>query len=216
MELASVEHVLDALEARGAGAFDAISCSCARQLIVRANTFEARARALLAARANDHVARLGQRFELAGADVIRRIEAAEKTHGPLPQERAAYARGELSNVRRALRRRNSAPVMRDDSAQLARRMRCADEYHASLSDLLATFAVASAVDFVPEQAGPYNPLRIASDLLERIRSVSPIYLNAQLRRLEELASMLALPVPAQLVGTTPPRKGRRTSKPPKR
>jgi hypothetical protein len=71
--------------------------------------------------------------------------------------------------------------------------RSAFDYGSSLTDWVAAVALARAEDGVPEQAGPYNPLRIANDLLERIRQVSPIYLNAQLSWLEALASMLALP-----------------------
>ena len=212
MDLASIELALAALEARGAGAFDAASCECVRKLIMRAGALEARPRALLAARANEHVRRLAERFDLARAHVERRIDAAEALHGALHVERAALARGELGAVRRALRLRASRPLPLDASAQLARRERCANEYEASSLHLLAAFAVARSVDFVPEQAGPYHPLRIASDLLDRIHSVSPIYLNAQLRRLEELTSLLALPELPGAAARTAPRKQRAVAK----
>jgi hypothetical protein len=206
VDLASVEDALNALEACGANAFDAISCACTRKLIARARKLDTRASALLAARAHDHVERLARRFERARAAVERRIDAAELSHGELPRERAACARGRLGAVRYALRRRASGGTARDDAAaKRERRVRCAYEYEAALADLTATFAVASASDAVPEQAGPYNPLRIASELLEQIRSVSPIYLNVQLKRLEELASILALPeLPVTPAKTQPP------------
>jgi hypothetical protein len=66
-------------------------------------------------------------------------------------------------------------------------------YEDSVASLVASFALARAVDVVPEDAGPYNPLLIASSTLDRMREVSPFYLTVQLNRLEELASLLALP-----------------------
>jgi hypothetical protein len=190
---ANLESALAQLEARGARAFDADSCDCVRTLTARADALPAPAAARLSARAGAHLQRVAERFEAARAELERRIALAEQLHGALPEERDALARGEWSALRRALRRRNNGSHAPDAAARLARRERCAEQYETALEDLLGTFAVARALDVVPEHAGPYNPLRIASDLLERIRSVSPIYLNAQLRRLEELASMLALP-----------------------
>jgi hypothetical protein len=66
-------------------------------------------------------------------------------------------------------------------------------YEDSVADLVASFALARAVDVVPQDAGPYNALRIASDALDTMRAVSPFYLTVQLNRLEELASLLTLP-----------------------
>jgi hypothetical protein len=209
MAHAGLESALSQLEARGARAFDADGCDCVRGLIARAGALPAPAAARLAARAGVHLERVAQRFEAARSELERRIALAEQRRGALPEQRRALARGELGAVRRALRRRDGA----ERAAQLARRERCAEQYETALEDLLGSFAVARAADVVPEQAGPYNPLRIASDLLERIRSVSPIYLNAQLRRLEELASMLALPELPDPSAKPPARKPRGTNKP---
>jgi hypothetical protein len=207
VELAGIEQALDALEARGARAFDAASCDCVRSLITRCEALEPRAAALLTQRAEVHVERLTLRFDKARADTERMLATAEEAHGPLPTQRAALARGELLHVRRALRRLGSLPAR---STELTRgdRGKRASDYESSLAELVASLALARAVDVVPEHAGPYNPLRIASDLLERMRNVSPIYLTAQLNRLEELASMMALPELPEPASKTLPRKRR--------
>jgi hypothetical protein len=66
-------------------------------------------------------------------------------------------------------------------------------YEDSVAELVASYALARATDVVPEGAGPYNALRIASQALDAMRTLSPAYLTVQLNRLEELASLLALP-----------------------
>jgi Protein of unknown function (DUF2894) len=211
VELEGVEQALDALEARGARAFDAASCDCVRALITRSEGMEPRAGALVVGRARVHVDRLAARFEKARADTERLLTAAEQLHGALPTLRSALERGELLTVRRNLRKLGSStPQPRATPPRLAHeeRGRRAGEYENSLAELVASFALARAVDVVPEHAGPYNPLRIASDLLERMRSVSPIYLTAQLNRLEELASMMALPELPEPASKTLPRKRR--------
>jgi hypothetical protein len=200
--LAGVEQALDALEARGARAFDSASCDCVRSLITRGEALQGRAGELLAQRATAHVERLQLRFDKARADTDRSLGAAEREHGAQPKLRAALERGEIVAVRRALRKLGSAPP------RALRIERDHKEYEHSLAELVASFALARAVDVVPQDAGPYNPLRIASDLLERMRNVSPIYLTAQLNRLEELASMMALPELPEPTSKTLPRKRR--------
>lgn len=188
-----VEVALDALEAAGARQFDAPSCDCVRALLTRAEALGGSVGARLEARAAEHVARLGARFEEARRRTRVRLSEAARQSGPLPQLEGALARGEVVLVRRGLRRLGRAPRrLASEHTQLLRRdgVLAYDDAHA---ELVAAFALARATDVVPEDAGPYNPLRIASDLLERMRTVSPLYLTAQLNRLEELASLLALP-----------------------
>ncbi|HEX5655939.1 MAG TPA: DUF2894 domain-containing protein [Polyangiales bacterium] len=203
MELADVERVLDALEARGARAFDSASCDCVRALITRGEALEDKARALLARRAQVHAERLTERFDKARIDTSRLLDSAERTHGAQSKLRAAFERGDLGTVRRALRKLGGLPP-----PATPLRKPDAHEYEDSLAEMVASFALARAVDVVPQDAGPYNPLRIASDLLERMRKVSPIYLTAQLNRLEELASMMALPELPEPASKTLPRKRR--------
>ena len=188
-----VEAALDALEAAGARQFDAASCDCVRTLITRAEVLGGAVGERIAGRAAEHVARLRARFEQARLGTRARLSEAARQRGPLPQLEGALARGEVMLVRRGLRRLARSPHRAvSERAQLARRdgVLAYDDAHA---ELVAAFALARATDVVPEDAGPYNPLRIASELLERMRSVSPLYLTAQLNRLEELASLLALP-----------------------
>lgn len=202
----AVELALAALEQRGGRAYDAISCDCVRALLQRASESPPRAAALLIERAAVHVQRLAGRFDRARAALEARIAAAEATFGELPEERAACARGELVNARRSLRRRACWPAALARLATGAPALERVDDYQAASNEWVAVSALARAVDVVPEQAGPYNPLRIASDLLERIRAVSPTYLSAQLSRLEQLASMLALPELPEPAPKPAPRK----------
>jgi hypothetical protein len=203
VELADVERALEALEARGARAFDSASCDCVRALITRGEALSPPATALLAKRAQVHVERLALRFDKARVDTSRLLESAERTHGTLGKLRAAFERGDLGTVRRALRKLGGMPPKPSPVSK-----RDAHEYEDSLAEMVASFALARAVDVVPQDAGPYNPLRIASDLLERMRKVSPIYLTAQLNRLEELASMMELPELPEPASKTLPRKRR--------
>jgi hypothetical protein len=192
--LESVQRALDALETRGAQAFDAASCECVRTLIARAAAFDGGASELLAKRAGAHLERLSQRFEAARVLTETRLVAAEAAYGSLPEQRAALERGDLTTVRRRLRKLAVAPLVRSQSVGLERdRLRRVKEYELALADLVTAFALAQATDSVPAHAGPYNPLRVASDLIARMRVASPLYLTSQLQRLEELASMLALP-----------------------
>lgn len=211
MELAATESALDALEADGARLFDAPSCDCVRTLITRAEELGGRAGELLVERAQAHVDRLRARFYAARSEVERRITEAEQHKGPLPKLRELLARGELGSVRRKLRRLATEPppalAPPERAAREREKQRGTSDYEESLAELVASFALARAVDVVPEHAGPYNPLRIASDLLARMRTVSPIYLTAQLNRLEELASMMELPeLPEQASKTLPKKK----------
>jgi hypothetical protein len=213
VDLAATEVALDALEADGGRLFDAPSCDCIRTLITRAEELAGPVGALLAVRAHAHVERLRSRFYAARTETERRIAEAEQRHGPLPVVRELLARGELASARRKLRRlATEPPPARDKKEQAARerdKQRGSNDYEESLAELVASFALARAIDVVPEHAGPYNPLRIASDLLARMRTVSPLYLTAQLNRLEELASMLELPELPEPASKTLPRKKRR-------
>jgi hypothetical protein len=190
---AHVVHALETLETAGARNFDADSCDCIRALLKRATELDERAGSLLTARAHAHLTRLEERLERMRAQTARVLTRLEEEHGELPNARSALARCELLDLRRQLRRRALQPPAANRSLVKTDRITCLQAFEASASELLASFAIARARDVVPEEAGPYNPLRIASDLLERIRDVSPIYLTAQLHRLDELGSMLSLP-----------------------
>jgi Protein of unknown function (DUF2894) len=217
---ADVERALDALEARGALAFDAVECACLRGLIARLDALNARAAALLLPRVRERLRRLGERFDTQRQQTGERLGAAEELQGELPQLRAAFERSELGRVRRTLRRLRSTPL-RPRPNDHERRAR---QYETALGELAGSFTVAQAVDTVPAHSGPYNSLRIATELLACISAVSPIYLTAQLGRLEDLGRMLALPAapeptPSALASRRPrPSKApaRKSSRPPKR
>ena len=174
-------------------------------------TLEARAAALLAARVQERMQRLAVRFDSRREQTAELIAAAEELHGELPQLRAAYDHSELGRVRRTLRRlRSTPPRPRTDD-----RERRAHQYETALEELAGSFTVAHAVDTVPEHSGPYNSLRIATQLLACISAASPIYLTAQLGRLEDLGRMLALPAPPEAQRPSKP-PARKISRPPKR
>ncbi len=212
MEVAEVERALDALEADGARRFDATGCDCARALLSRAEELGGEIARLLTLRAQAHVERLAQRLADARALARRELAASEQNLGLLPRARELLARSEIVPMRRTLRRLAVHPLTLATAAQRERlqreRQRRSGEYEQELAELVAALALARAVDVVPEDAGPYNPLRIASELLTRMRAVSPLYLTAQLNRLEELASLLELPELPAPAGRVLPRKRR--------
>ncbi|MET0340833.1 MAG: DUF2894 domain-containing protein [Polyangiales bacterium] len=191
--LERVERALDVLEAEGARQFDAPSCDCVRSLLTRAEELGGALGARLVARADDHVQRLGARFRRLRGETATQLAVLVRHTGPQPALEGALGRGDLVLARRGLRRiarlPEAARTPRDELA-VPSGVHAYDDAHA---ELVAAFALARATDVVPKDAGPYNPLRIASDLLERMRTVSPLYLTAQLNRLEELASLLSLP-----------------------
>lgn len=193
MDPAELERALDALEARGARLFDTPSCDCVRALVVRAEELGGEAGRILQERAEHHLSRLRARYEHAQRDARERLVVLEQTHGSLPELRDLLEIGDLTRLRRALRRLKRRPPELCAAGERRATRRSAVEYEDSLAELVASFALARAVDVVPEHSGPYNALRIASDLLARMRAVSPLYLTAQLNRLEELASLLSLP-----------------------
>ncbi len=218
MSFAEIESALAALELRGARAFDREACELVRALIARGQTLPQPVAALLLERARAHLDRLAARFEAVQADTAARLAQLEQIHGPLREQRDALASGELFGVRRTLRRLDQTPVWR----RLTRRRELPDpprgvvEYEAAFADLSAQLVVDRAVEEMPADAGPYNPLRIATDLLARIGAVSPTYLTAQLKRLEELAVMLTLPEPPPPPRPTAPPKKVRAAKPKRR
>ncbi|MDB4986801.1 MAG: uncharacterized protein JWN04_1979 [Myxococcaceae bacterium] len=214
MSLVEVERALDALEAHGARMFDAASCDCVRTLITRAEELGGRTAELLCERAAAHLDRLSARFERERTRAEAALRNLEQQRGPLSKLRELLSHGDVQPVRRKLRRLASEPIKAQPATlprvpqRRGRNSVDAADYEESLAELVASFALARALDVVPEHAGPYNPLRIASDLLTRMRSVSPIYLTAQLNRLEELASMMELPELPEPVSKTLPKKKR--------
>jgi hypothetical protein len=211
MDRVELATTLDALEARGGRAFDPVECDCVRGLINRIDELPPRAAGLLLPRAAERLQHLQDRFDADRARTAEGLDAAEDVHGELPQLRAAFERGELSRVGRSLRRLHGTPPRPRANHDL----RCARAYDTALTELLGSITVAQAVDTVPKHSGPYNSLRIATDLLACISAFSPIYLTAQLGRLEELARMLALPAPPEPPPPSRPAQ-RRATKPAKR
>jgi hypothetical protein len=210
------ESELDALEARGARAYDAPACDCVRALLNHADELGGGVAVRLRQRAAAHVTSLQQRFERDQQRVTAALARSEQELGELPELHKRLARGELTSVGRRLRRLRSLSVglvpsvpaadqpagepappaprpTRSLSSPIPERRRRIVAYEDSVAQLVAAMALARATDVVPSDAGPYNPLRIASELLDRMRSVSPFYLAVQLNRLEELGSLLSLP-----------------------
>lgn len=223
--LAALEGELERLEGRGARAHDAASCDCVHALIEHAEQLGGEVAQRLHARAAAHLEALRARFERDRARVAEALEQAERVQGELPALRRRLEAGELIAVARALRRRRAAtlPERRPHAAPprtalersreaLATRRRRQLVYEDSVAQLVASLALARATDGVPAGAGPYNPLRIASQVLDRMRDISPFYLTVQLNRLEELASLLSLPELPPAPGKTLPKRPSKGSK----
>jgi hypothetical protein len=220
-----VERALDELEARGARTYDAPACDCVRALLTRAEELGGGVAVRLRDRAASHLTSLEARFARDQQRVQSALARSEQQLGELPELRKRVERGDLGFVGRRLRRLSvlppalamgvrvaavsesaaAAPRERTTTASprpslrpISDRRRRIVAYEDSVAQLVAAFALARATDVVPNDAGPYNPLRIASELLDRMRAVSPFYLAVQLNRLEELGSLLSLPeLPAQ-------------------
>lgn len=206
---ASIEARLDALEAKGARSYDAPACDCVRTLLDRADELGGAVGARLRERAQAHVEALAERYARDRLRVQQTLSTTEAERGELPELRARLERGELTYTARAIRRWRARPeAMRSavvtitpglrggkhvSNGMVTDRRRRALAYEDSVAQLVAALALARATDVVPADAGPYNPLRIASDVLDRMREVSPFYLAVQLNRLEELGSLLNLP-----------------------
>jgi hypothetical protein len=224
--LDALEHELERLEGRGARAYDAAACECVRALIDHAEQLGGEVGQRLHMRAAAHLEALQARFERDRLRIAAALEQAERTHGELPALRRRLEAGELITVARALRRRRvtAQPERRVGAAApraalertrdaLATRRRRQLAYEDSVAQLVASLALARANDGVPPDAGPYNPLRIASQVLDRMREISPFYLTVQLNRLEELASLLSLPelppAPAKVLPKRPSKGSKR-------
>jgi Protein of unknown function (DUF2894) len=206
----AAEQALDALEARGGRAYDAPACDCVRALLSRADELGGGVGARLRQRAAAHLETLTRRFERDQQRLADALARSERDYGPQPELHKRLSRGDLSLVGRRLRRLRTlpitpglarpaqateavAPARGRPTAQLSERRRRVLAYEDSVAEMVAALALARATDVVPSDAGPYNPLRIASEVLDRMRTVSPFYLAVQLNRLEELGSLLGLP-----------------------
>ncbi len=238
MDLASVEADLDALEADGARGFDAPACDCVRKLITQAEELGGAVADRLTLRAAAHLSALAEGLASDRIRVQAQLAAFEtKNDEAMPELHKQLERGETTRVARMLRRMRTRPprVVAPPSTGLARidhgaapsasaratgprarisvRQKQALAYEDSVAELVASFALARAVDVVPEDAGPYNALRIASEALDKMRALSPFYLTVQLNRLEELASLLSLPELPRAVPTTTalPQKKKRSA-----
>jgi Protein of unknown function (DUF2894) len=216
---------LEALNARG---FDLELCDCVRALLERAVALGGGAGDRLVVRAEGYLSELQGSFERSRARAEALVTELEASRGPQPELRARMTRGELTDAVREARHLRARPqVARPKPVQPAPAARTASDlarqpqapttkqvaprrsaqklaYEDSVAELVASFAMARAVDVVPEDAGPYNPLRIASDLLDSLRGVSPMFLTVQLNRLEELGSMLTLPELPEKAPPEPP------------
>lgn len=215
-DAARVKQLLDSLEAAGARSYDAEACDCVRALLTRAEELSGPVGERLVARAFAHVCALRERYRQDQERVRARLERVDAEPEIRDALEKLIARGELIRAARNLRRLSALPesARRSDpvpppeapsgrdrpsgassprSGPRSDRRRRAVTYEDSVAALVASFALARAVDVVPEDAGPYNPLRIASETLDRMREISPFYLTVQLNRLEELASLLSLP-----------------------
>jgi len=238
MDLASVEAALDALELDGARGFDTPACDCIRKLVTQAEQLGGAVADRLTVRAAAHLDALRAQMELDRARVTSELEALERQCDEgLPELHLQLTRGETTRVARTVRRLRARPrrPAKEPSTALARteqapqtqlekrtpsriavRQKQALAYEDSVAALVASFALARAVDVVPEDAGPYNALRIASEALDRMRAISPFYLTVQLNRLEELASLLSLPELPKSEPATPAALPSRKSAPPAR
>lgn len=196
----------------GARAFDAPAVTLIENLLARADALGGAAGGLLRGRAMAYASRLEERLRTAKrrASALSTRFLDPRAHGddaetnPTDTIRRAYAAAVLPP-----RPRRNETRVRTLLAELAQRspsrvggvddeqarasfdsLRLASAlYRESLAEVAASVAVARAEDDVPKIAGPYNALAIAARALRRMHTLSPLYLRAQLARLETLAAL---------------------------
>jgi hypothetical protein len=208
--VAHVAEELAQLEAAGARGFDAPLCDCVRALLVRADDMPGPAGARVMLRAAAYCNDLATGFLRDSQRAKTLVKQVSAKCGPQPDLERCIARGEVHEAMRRARRVRGRPAQAwsepPPAQELARLPGAATTapkrpkraaqslaYEDSVAEMVASLALARAVDVVPKDAGPYNPMRIASDLLDGLRAVSPFFLTVQLNRLEELGSLLSLP-----------------------
>lgn len=202
----AIEEALDSLEDAGARSIDAPGCDCVRRLLNNAEELGGGTAERLLARAQSHLDQVRQRVERARDKTSTRLtELQQRGMDPAGQLQQAFDDGDLQRVEtaaRQLRRTAGATRLarRPMGAQVSpagmarqRRRVSALRYDDSVAEWMASNALASAMRTVPRDAGPYNSLRIASRAIQHMGELSPTYLRAQLERLDELSSLMALP-----------------------
>jgi hypothetical protein len=218
---ARVAEELAGLEAAGARGFDAPLCDCVHALLERAEELRGPVAARVLQRAAAYCNELAASFLRDSQRAVALVQKVVVQCGPQPELERCITRGELNEALRRARRVRGRPPRPQDEQQPAlelarlpgaagrprRPKRAAQSlaYEDSVAEMVASLALARAVDVVPRDAGPYNPMRIASDLLDGLRAVSPFFLTVQLNRLEELGSLLSLPdLPEKQAPEPPP------------
>lgn len=212
---AELEQRLSTLAQAGAAAWDEPGVQLVRRLLCRAQQADAALGGYLLGRAAQHLNRLANAFEASRAEA-----QAELSHlvqlGVADRARlqAKLDEGALGEVRRLARRHRGGPRRTDPSgparqldlearatargitspgtlAPPSAELLAATLYRDALAGASASLAVARAAASVADDAGHYNPERVASRALE-VLSEHPAYLRAQLARLEVVSLLTEL------------------------
>lgn len=212
--LAQLEARLDSLTRSGAAAWDGPGVQLVRRLLDAAAGAEGELCAHLAERAGRHLERLAQAFSGGRTQAEAGLQELLDLGVPdAPRLRAKLESGELlelQRLRRRHRRRSTAePSLANRRDELEARatargitspgtlaspsaeLLAATLYRDALAGANASLALARAAASVPEHAGHYNPVRVASRALEALGD-HPAYLRAQLARLEVVALLKEL------------------------
>lgn len=236
VRLSELEQRLASLTQAGAAAWDEPGLQLVQRLTRAARQADAALCAHLQERAARHLDRLEEAFEANRAEAQASLQqlvalgVVDAAHG-----QAKLDAGALGEVQR-LSKRHRFGRRRVDASFAARRpdlearallrgitspgtlqapsaeLLAATLYRDAVAGASASLTVARAVAAVPEDAGHYNPMRVASRALEAL-SDHPAYLQAQLARLEVVALLHPFTSPGK---EPPPNATKRPSKGQKR
>jgi len=191
------ERLADLAEA-GGERFDPPGYAFVLSLLAKSEALQGPASQRLHDRAIAQLERQEARFEQGQERAQRELEALGKSQcDPTGHIARAYESGDCLSVFRATRRHRPTPRQDEcadnGTAATPSGDTPADRYRRAAAAVTTSLHLASTQAQVPEGAGPYNGDMLAARALLALESISESYLISLTERLDDLATLLALP-----------------------